>query len=264
MSKSKRLLFPIISTALALISLARVFYLSQMWGSGVSPSDVFITMWLPVLAFVLYSIIALRIFTNYRGSVGQKSFIGGFIGVFLILIPYTYALIHPSAELFEFVFLLIAAVAITLLGAIIGWIVGIVTATSRSKKDWLVGLFILTPIILFIVAILAYQQKNKIDVQNQNDTTINDLALYDQALKNLDLSSCNKITTFGARCTAEVLAIKNNDVSYCDNFSGTMKDLDQIMCYERFAKVKNDFSVCNRVSPIYFNECRQLQDIGGK
>jgi len=95
-------------------------------------------------------------------------------------------------------------------------------------------------------------------LEKQERQVTNSDKLYQQALMALDVSYCSQ-TNIKDLCEKEISAIKNNDITYCDSLADN--EFNQIRCYERFAEMKNDTSVCERLQSGYVNECQQLQDI---
>jgi len=148
-----------------------------------------------------------------------------------------------------------------LIAGIVTWTVigGLIGLAFQGKKQ--IYLAIAGFLILLIIAgISNVAGERKADTAKNEMLT--DINFAKQALVTLDSSYCDKISedteALRTQCKIEVSAIKNNDVSYCD---GASNSFNQVICYEKFAKAKQDLSVCEKLNPNYVAECKQLQSI---
>ncbi len=138
-------------------------------------------------------------------------------------------------------------------GAFVGWVVDMVNPGIDTKRKWFIGpILIVTPIVIFLIAKSVYSYSvQKIVKQNDSNDT-----LYSQAISSLDTSFCNQISTPEQSnvCSAEVLSIKNNDVSYCDRITAKPLRAYQSSCYEAYVKSKNDSSICYRLGSLGYGD----------
>ena len=89
----KKIIFPILSILLSLLAITEAILMAIRF-NAISRLDGLFIIFFPICSLV-YSIVALDIFKKYISSVGQKTFIGSFIGMNLILVPFSYSLIFP-------------------------------------------------------------------------------------------------------------------------------------------------------------------------
>jgi len=263
----KKTLIPTILIAISLIDLFGVIFrdLSRPGVIFDAETILFIAI---IVGFLIYNIVAFFVLRNYKASIVQKTFLGSFWGMVIILIPFSYSLFFPSQFSWEFMFYLLGIIPMLSLGALFGWISGMFGRTEKKYSDWIIGVFILIIIILICSVPYLNQVRNKKFAEDQKIKVTENGQLYKQALNTLDISYCNQISyeVSVKQCQSEVLALKGNDVSFCNNIFAIP---DKLRCYETYAKQKNDFSVCAELKlppdlKKYSEDCFNLTDIGGR
>jgi len=148
--KNKKILFPILSIILSIFAIISAIIIAIRL-NRISTPDGLTIIFLPI-GFLVYSIVAYKIFKKYNSSIRQKAFIGSFIGMNLILIPFSYSLIFPSQYMWEFVFYLLGAIPSIIIGGIIGYNVGKINSENTNfSKTTRLGIILAIILGLLII-----------------------------------------------------------------------------------------------------------------